>query len=535
MNAAGVCLTNTNLDGLHANGGIPKECQKGNAVNELLVSRAKLVGTSGSKEVGVQTDKVGESDKSCIQNSSSVSSHIQKQLLGVWHPFKGSNLGRDLVSKLLATCEVDLQVLFGYINLSLPLNKKIARCFFDKNHVSVRNHLQASETDKVSHLFSTLAKISNETARLEDLLNSLVSLCQLEDGVVLYQSLHVLHVVLKHAFSTQTKFTMRDNIMVSGPSAEETPFSGAELLNLKRKSFAQCQDMSLSYFDSTSIYVLMCEILRRKDIQERVRLEAVSIMNVITVSCNAYSERDKLASALVFKVISQLLRKEAGIPVRKQGINLLYQLLNCPKVTAVFSSGYQEGGENSVPMEIDAKIKSTFEEFGEIMEGLGDCVMCNEHSVEELKLRKSAITLLAFLASLGGTGLAIMLHHRLQKGSSILTCILQGLVLDVDLEASGSTQTFDAFKERSLLLREALIFLNRIVSHPQYTKDVLEVLTSKSEVASLTIDIGHRLSRKSKCLWQDDNITRQIRESEITDLARVFERRIYSFLNDRIS
>lgn len=88
---------------------------------------------------------------------------------------------------------------------------------------------------------------------------------------------------------------------------------------------------------------------------------------------------------------------------------------------------------------------------------------------------------------------------------------------------------------RTLLIRETLILLNRLVSNPQYSTSVLRVLTNSRDVASLTIDIASRLSRKGKWLWQSDTMTRQIRESEIVDLARVFRKRVFTFLGDNIS
>lgn len=91
------------------------------------------------------------------------------------------------------------------------------------------------------------------------------------------------------------------------------------------------------------------------------------------------------------------------------------------------------------------------------------------------------------------------------------------------------------FSCRTLLIREALIFLNRLVSNAQYSGPVLRVLTNSRDVAFLTIDIANRLSRKGKWLWQSDTMTRQIRESEIVDLARVFKKRVFNFLGDSIS
>ncbi|KAI5683045.1 hypothetical protein M9H77_04273 [Catharanthus roseus] len=204
-----------------------------------------------------------------------------------------------------------------------------------------------------------------------------------------------------------------------------------------------------------------------------------------------------------------------------------------PKLTAVFCSGCQGGDAGSA--EIDPKLSSTFQEFSLIMEAVVGCIAFSDNSANELKLRRSAITLIAFLASLGTTGFALMLNPILPERNSILACILQSLVSDVDFDALDSAPSSDVYRERTLLLREALILLNRVVSHPQYSVPVLQALTSSRDMARLTIDIAKRLSQKRKCLWQDDRVTKQIRESEIAELAGVFKRRVFAFLGDSVS
>ncbi|CAK9156393.1 unnamed protein product [Ilex paraguariensis] len=87
----------------------------------------------------------------------------------------------------------------------------------------------------------------------------------------------------------------------------------------------------------------------------------------------------------------------------------------------------------------------------------------------------------------------------------------------------------------TLLIREALILLNRLASNPQYSTPVFRILTNSRDVASLTLDVANRLSRKGKWLWQSDKLTRQIRESEIVDLARVFKKRVFTFLGESLS
>ena len=88
---------------------------------------------------------------------------------------------------------------------------------------------------------------------------------------------------------------------------------------------------------------------------------------------------------------------------------------------------------------------------------------------------------------------------------------------------------------RTLLIREALILLNRLVSNPAYSVTVLWVLTNSRDMASLTIDIATRLSWEYQRHGHSDCITRQMRESEIVNLARVFRKRVFTYLGHNIS
>lgn len=87
---------------------------------------------------------------------------------------------------------------------------------------------------------------------------------------------------------------------------------------------------------------------------------------------------------------------------------------------------------------------------------------------------------------------------------------------------------------RTLLIREALLLLNRLVSNAAYSITALRVLTTSRDMASLTIDIANRLSRKDQRHGQSDSMTRQMRESEIVSLARVFKKRVYTYLGNSI-
>lgn len=67
---------------------------------------------------------------------------------------------------------------------------------------------------------------------------------------------------------------------------------GENLSNARENLFALGPALSVSGVDWSSLFEMMCKITV-KHLKEHIRVEAVSIMNIIVISCNAYSEREK--------------------------------------------------------------------------------------------------------------------------------------------------------------------------------------------------------------------------------------------------
>ncbi|KAI7994314.1 hypothetical protein LOK49_LG11G02023 [Camellia lanceoleosa] len=544
--------------------GISLGFRNGDSSNNQVGSRINVV-TSTCKAIGVQTDKSGESTILSNKNDLSTSQCRQNKLLSVWESSSGQGSPRNLVSKLLVACETDFHVLFGCFNLS---SKGTMNSLADarSSDVSLQDHKPptlSAEAEKVSHLYSMLTKIDSGMVKLDALFEALVDLCSLENDVIMYRSLRVLRMVVNHTFGLEMESHRRDNVIVEGPSLDNTEdiygFKCAETGTLFSADVDEMSDSGLITFrrsllnaeslckkeqrnhgsavltsclDWFSVFELMRQIAMRST-EECVRLEAVSIMNMILMRSNAYLDRGKFARILVFQSISHLLRKESGLSVQKQAVHLLYLLLNCPKLMAMFCSGCKEEVENAGAPN-DAKNASSVQGFSAILEGLADCVACGGNGIQELKLRRNAVILVAFLVSSGKPGFEILLGHRLPKRTNFLALILQMLMSEMDIEVENSSQPSEIFRERTLLIREALILLNRLVSNPQYSTPVLRVLTNSRDVACLTVDIANRLSCKGKWFWQSDSMTRQMRESEIVDLARVFKKRVFTFLGESI-
>lgn len=276
---------------------------------------------------------------------------------------------------------------------------------------------------------------------------------------------------------------------------------------------------SLKWF---SFFQTMHQIITRNS-EEVIRVEAVSIMNILLFRTDAYTERQMYGEVPVFETISQLLRKEAGIGVQKQTVDLLYLLLNCPSLMLKLCSSCEEEGTSGEVPTTYTETAPAFKGLGAILDGLADCLACCGNVAPTtlvLKVQRKAIIVVAFLASSGRRGFEILLGRR--RSSSFLYLILQILASEIDVEATQPCDDNDLFRERTLVMREALIVLNRLASNSEYSTRVLRLLTNRRDMACLTIDIATRLSR-----------TRHHQSNtEILDLARIFKKRVFTFLGD---
>lgn len=288
----------------------------------------------------------------------------------------------------------------------------------------------------------------------------------------------------------------------------------------------------LYFVDWISLFESIHQIALRST-EEHVRLEALSIMNVILMRTNASTEREMFGHKKIFEGIALLLSKETGLCVRKEAVRLLYLLLNCPKLLVMFSSGYK--GENPSAEDDREESASAFKGFDMILEGFADCLASSSNSVEELDLCRNVIIVLAFLASSGKFGFEILVVHKLSRDRNFLLLILQMLISETDMESTLQSECAGIFEKRTLLMREALILLNRLASNPVSSATVLRMLTNSRDMASLTVDVAKRLSRKEQVLQGSDAASQKIRESEIIDLARAFKKRIFNFLGDSLS
>ncbi|CAJ2647094.1 unnamed protein product [Trifolium pratense] len=464
---------------------------------------------------------------------------LSQKLLAICGSPSDKMLGSDVISKLFTSCQKDIHNLFGCMSMSPPseiTRKLLTDVSSSRVPLHSVNENNTPEAAKVSHLYHALTKIADGTDVLETSIPPLLDLCSMENVIIVHSSLCILRTLLKLLLESEKNFGRRDNVFVEGICVgknllDSDGLDGAKdgkLFNeemLRRKECWNYQSaLQQPCVRWSNIFDIMHQISTRIT-DENVRVQAVSIMILLFLRSTAYFERETFCQNTVFKTISELLKKDAGLRVRKKTLRLLYLVLNCPKLLATFCCGCKEGDSKSA-MEDNAS-SSDFQNFQIILEGLADCVASCGGGLLELKISRKTILVLAFLASSGQPGFEIFIGHRLStKDVNYLLLILQLVSSEMDREASAYNELPEIFRERTFLMREILILLNRLVSNPSYSVTVLHDLKNTRDMVTFTLDVAIRLSRKGNENEQQDDLVKQIRQIEIVDLARQFKERV---------
>ncbi|KAL1315802.1 protein SENSITIVE TO UV 2-like isoform X1 [Arachis hypogaea] len=498
------------------------------------------------KSKGVETDMVSHQEaQASLSNAVPAYLDLSQKLLAIQGTSVGKRLGSNAISKLLVCCHRYFHTLFGFMSMSLPseIQRKLLSDISSSGRAIqyLKDCFHTAEAAKVSHLYLVLTKVNDGTYVLENMIEPLLDLCSMENVVIVQSSLFILHNLLKFLLEeSKINSGRRDNVYTEQICIEKKTVDSIQLESVKdgtlfneevlsRKECWNLQNAPPTHVNWLNLFETMHQIVMRIK-EESVRVEAVSIINMVLLKSNAYFERAQFNQNILFKTISGLLKKDAGLIVRRHALRLLYLALNCPNLLATFCCGCREG-ESTSAMDGHASV-SDFKDFGTILQGLGDCVASCGGGLLELKLSRNAILVLAFLASSGKPGFEIFIGHRLSRGVTYLMLILQLLVSEVDHEARVGKELSEISRERTILMREILILLNRLVSNPSYSATVLRSLSNTRDMAGLTVDVAIRLSRKiNECVLQD-SMVKHIRETEIVDLARVFKKRVFTYLGD---
>ncbi|KAK5777396.1 hypothetical protein PVK06_045363 [Gossypium arboreum] len=491
---------------------------------------------SFNDQIGQRTVK-SSCQASGIQTNFSACLDLSEKLQGIWGLPSEQKFGRNLISKLFAVCSADIDVLFGFIKMSSPSKTMEPPAVNSSDDMSLQTSIHpflSAEAAKISCFYSALTKTSSGMLQLQDLFESLFDLCTVENCTLLRENFLAEHLhsgsSIDDIFGYETRDLVHIGMDGTYTSCMPTGVTPSEAKYICGKGRWDTSSASLfSHVNWIYLFEFM-HLIVMKSSEECVRLEAVSIMNVILMRSDAYTERERFGLSEVFESVSQLLKMEAGLLVQKEAVHSLYLLLNCPKLVVTFCSACTT--EASADAANGTENTAATERFTMILEGLADCIACSGNSLQALELRKNAITLLAFVASSGKSGFEILVNNKLSREANFLTLIMQLLASEIDLEASVNAESDETFRARTLLIREVLILLNRLVSNPIHSATVLRLLTNSRDMVSLTVDIANRLSRKEQIQRLSDSITKQMRESEIVDLGRLFKRRVSTYLGE---
>lgn len=291
--------------------------------------------------------------------------------------------------------------------------------------------------------------------------------------------------------------------------------------------------MFLSFDSLLNIFEVMQKIVVR-NVEEYIRLEGLLIMSLIMMECKPNTDREKFGSVNLLQTLSTLMRRDAGVHVRKQAVRLLFLLLNSPKMLLMLNSG----GDGADHTKVDDTHKSTTTwqgAFKSMLENIAECLTFKKCCAEELKFRRRVIILLALIASSGKTGFEVLLRSVTPKQINFLELIIQLLAYEMDAEIPDNGLAQDLCKERISLTREALILLNRLVSHPTYSESTLRALTGSKATASVTIDVANRLSRRIQVYMNHFGSNKTQALTEINELARLFRQRVFTFFGVPVS
>ncbi|XP_028247519.1 uncharacterized protein LOC114425004 isoform X2 [Glycine soja] len=357
---------------------ISSKFQNGVSSNDLIVE-------STSKAKGVETATISHQEAQGalpLRDDLSAYLDLSQKLLAIWGSPTDNKMGTNVISKLLVGCQRDFQVLFGCMNMSLP--SEITRELLSDLSSSgvalhyLKDRFHTPEAAKISNLYLALTKIADGTDVLKTLIEPLLDLCGMENVVIVHSSLCVLHMVLKLLLELEKNVGRRDNVFIEGlcigKGLADSGVKDGNIFNEEIGSRKECQSHQNSLQPRVN-WIYLFEIMHQiamKITEERVRVEVVSIMKLLFLQSNAYFEREWFGQKIVFETISELLKKDAGLSVKKHALRLLYLVLNCPKLLAAFCCGCKERDDSSAMDDNDLALH--FQNFKIILQGLSDCV-----------------------------------------------------------------------------------------------------------------------------------------------------------------
>ncbi|XP_066321127.1 protein SENSITIVE TO UV 2-like [Miscanthus floridulus] len=451
------------------------------------------------KAIGVQTDKT--SDNEHLECNKVLVERISSNLRAMWGMPPNSLSRRNLISKIIVSCSEEILSLLQCTRLS--------------DNCEPSSEPSSSMNEAISQVYDMFIKMNSGKISIQTFLEALLNLCAFDNAAIVGRTLRVLLRVLQHLLHHGVKSSGRNNVSVEpyvNIHMENNHKDCSTLLSpLDAKDSLRQHYMFLPFTSWSSLFTAMLQI-GVKYSEETIRTDALSIMILIVRSTDAKEERHKFGFTSVMTRLHLLLQKENGLLVKKHSVRLLFLLLNCPVMLKLLCSGGKDGSEQ---MESEACENNRSQEvISSVLVDLSDCLTSEATCSLGIEICRLVIILLAYIASSGQLGYEVLLGPVNARGASFLEMIMEVLASQMQYE------TQELLKERCLVMREALILLNRLASHTNYSKPTLEVLTRSKLCATLTIDVANRLPQTRIA-------------NDLAELAQKFRSRVYAFLEEK--
>ncbi|PUZ73892.1 hypothetical protein GQ55_1G022800 [Panicum hallii var. hallii] len=474
------------------------------------------------KAIGVQTDST--SDSGHLECKKISVERISSNLRAIWGMPTNTLSRRNLISKIIVSCSEEILSLLQCTRLT--------------DNCQTSSEASSSMNEAISQVYDMFTKMNNEKIPIQTFLEALLNLCAFDNAAIVSRTLRILLSILQHLLNYGTKSSERTNVSVepyANMHMEDNHKDSSALLSpLDAENLLRQHNMSLPFAFWSSVFTVMLQIVIKYS-EETIRTDALSVMILILRTTDPKEERHRFGFTSVMTRLHLLLQKENGLLVKKHSVRLLFLLLNCPVMLKLLCSGGKDGSEQmesegckndrlkllcsggkdgSEQMESEGRENDRSQVISSVLVDLSECLSCEATCSLEIELCRLVIVLLAYIASSGKLGYEMLIGPVSARGASFLELIMQVLASQMQYE------TQELLKERCLLMREALILLNRLASHANFSKPTLEVLTSSKLCATLTIDVANRLPQ-----------TRM--GNDLAELAQKFRSRVYAFLEEK--
>ncbi|CAL4971653.1 unnamed protein product [Urochloa decumbens] len=476
-------------NGISTSGGLPLE--------ENTDFEPRSIMCKEIKAIGVQTDSTADSGQ--LECKKILVERISSNLRAILGMPTNSLSRRNLISKIIISCSEEILSLLQCTRLT--------------DNCETSHEANSSINEAISQVHDMFTKMNNEKIPIQTFLEALLNLCIFDNAAIVRRTLRILLSILQHLLNYYgTKSSGRTNVSVEPyvnvHMENHHKDSSTVLSSLDAENLSKQQNMSLPFTFWSSVFTVMLQIVVKYP-EDTIRTDALSIMILVLRTTDPKEERHRFGFTSVMTGLHLLLQKENGLLVKKNSVRLLFLLLNL--MLKLLCSGGKDGSEQ---MESEGCESDRSQVISSVLVDLSECLSCEATCSLEMELCRLVIVLLAYIASSSKLGHEVLLGPVSAHGASFLELIMQVLASQMQYEAQ------ELLKERCLLMREALILLNRLASHANFSKPTLEVLTSSKLCATLTIDVANRLPQ-----------TRMT--NDLAELAQKFRSRLYAFLEEK--